>query len=97
MNAALWIGIGVILLAVLTAGKEKKSKPSASQTRPLRIDHPHILSEDESECSVCGKRFRGRSEVCPSCGARFAGSREDREELDEEEDELDAWDEEEGL
>ena len=42
----------------------------------------YIISDDESECSVCGKRFRGQSSVCPFCGARFAGSREDDEEFD---------------
>jgi len=41
--------------------------------------------------------FRGKSSVCPSCGARFTGSKEDYEEFDEEEDELEAWDEEDGL
>ncbi len=97
MPTVLWIVIGVIVLAVLSGSKGKSSKSASSKGQPLRIDHPHIISDDESECSVCGKRFRGKSTVCPSCGARFTGSKEDCEEFDEEEDELEAWDEEEGL
>lgn len=97
MPTVLWIVIGVIILAALSSGKGKSSKPVSSKGQPLRIDHPHVISDDESECSVCGKRFRGKSSVCPSCGARFTGSKEDYEEFDEEEDELEAWDEEDGL
>ena len=97
MPTVLWIVIGVIILAALSGGKGKGSKSVGSKGQPIRIDHPHIISEDESECSVCGKRFRGKSSVCPACGARFAGSKDDYEEFDEEEDELEAWDEEEGL
>ena len=97
MPTVLWILIGVIILAALSGGKGKSSKSVSSTGQPIRIDHPHVISDDESECSFCGKRFRGKSSVCPSCGARFAGSKEDYEEFDEEEDELEAWDEEEGL
>ena len=97
MPTVLWIVIGMIILAALSGSKGKANKPAGSKGQPLRIDHPHIISDDESECSVCGKRFQGKSSVCPVCGARFAGSREDYEEFDEEEDELEALDEEEGL
>lgn len=97
MSPIIWIVIGVIILAALSSGKGKSSKLVSSKGQPLRIDHPHVISDDESECSVCGKRFREKSSVCPACGARFAGSKDDYEEFDEEEDELEAWDEEEGL
>ena len=97
MPTVLWIVIGVIILAALSGSKGKGSKSTSSKGQPVRIDHPHVISDDESECSVCGKRFRGKYSVCPSCGARFTGSKEDYEEFDEEEDELEAWDEEEGL
>ena len=97
MSPIIWIVIGVIILAALSSGKGKSSKPVSSKGQPLRIDHPHVISDDESECSVCGKRFRGKHSVCPSCGARFTCSKEDYEEFDEEEDELEAWDEEDGL
>ena len=89
--------LGVIVLATLSGSKGKGSKPADSKGQPVRIDHLHVISDDESECSVCGKRFRGKQSVCPSCGARFTGSKEDYEEFDEEEDKLEAWDEEEGL
>ena len=97
MPTVLWIVIGVISLAALSSGKGKGSRSVSSKGQPVRIDHPHVISDDESECSVCGKRFRGKHSVCPSCGARFTCSKEDYEEFDEEEDELEAWDEEEGL
>ncbi len=97
MPAVLWIVIGVIILAALSGSKGKGSKSVSSKGQPVRIDHPHVISDDESECSVCGKRFRGKPSICPSCGARFTGRKEDYEEFDEEEDELEAWDEEEGL
>ena len=84
-------------IVALSGSKGKGSKSTSSKGQPVRIDHPHVISDDESECSVCGKRFRGKRSVCPSCGARFANSKEDYEEFDEEEDELEAWDEEEGL
>ncbi len=89
--------LGVIVLATLSGGKGKGSKSTDLKGQPVRIDHPHVISDDESECSVCGKRFRGKQSVCPSCGARFTISKEDYEEFDEEEDELEAWDEEDGL
>ena len=97
MSTVLWIVIGVIILAALSGSKGKDSKSTSSNGQPVRIDHPHVISDDESECFVCGKRFRGKHSVCPSCGAQFTGSKEDYEEFDEEEDELEAWDEEEGL
>lgn len=97
MPTILWIVIGIVILIALSGGKGKDSKTVDSRGQPFRIDHPHVISDDESECSACGKRFRGKSTICPSCGARFTGSKEDYEEFDEEEDELEAWDEEEGL
>ena len=95
MTTVLWIVIGVIILAALSGGKGKGSKSVGSKGQPIRIDHPHIISEDESECSVCGKRFRGKRSACPACGVRFENSKVDDEEFDEEEDELEAWEEEE--
>lgn len=59
-----------------------------------RIDHPHFMSRDDSECSVCGKRFHGETDVCPHCGARFDDVVEDEEEWDEEFDEFEDMEEE---
>ena len=97
MSIVIWIVLGVIVLAALSGSKGKGNKPAGSKGHPFRIDHPHVISDDESECSVCGKRLRGESSVCPSCGTQFACCKEDYGEFDEEEDELEAWDEEEGL
>ncbi len=79
MPTALWIVIGVIILAALSGGKGKGSKSASSKEQPFRIDHPHVISDDESECFVCGKRFRRKSSVCPACGAQFTSSKEDYE------------------
>lgn len=97
MSIVVWILLGVFILAALSGSKGKGSKSTGSEGKLFRIDHPHVISDDESECSVCGKRFRGKRSVCPSCGARFTGSKEDYKEFDEEEDELEAWDEEDSI
>jgi predicted RNA-binding Zn-ribbon protein involved in translation (DUF1610 family) len=54
------------------------------------------MTEDESECTICGKRIPAYSSSCPNCGVRFNTVKEDEEEWDEEFDEECAWDEEEG-
>ena len=78
----------------LFSGTGKKTVP---QERPqVRIDHPHYMMEDESECTICGKRIPAYSSSCPNCGVRFNTVKEDEEEWDEEFDEECAWDEEEG-
>lgn len=61
-----------------------------------RIDFPHYITEDESQCSVCGARFLERLPVCPVCGARFGSLETDEREWDEEFDEECDMDEEEG-
>lgn len=87
----------VLTVAVLCACVGKKDKAPASREKPrLRIDHLHLIDADEHECSVCGRRFKGNSMVCPHCGVRFTGKKDDWEKFDEEEDEWAAWDEEEG-
>ena len=90
-----WIIIGVVLLALL-AGNKGSSGKKASSGRPFRIDHPHYMSEDESECSVCGARFREKVMECPKCGARFGTATENQDEWYEEfEEECDMDEEEE--
>ena len=56
-----------------------------------------MIDPDDYECSVCHRRFRKDVMACPYCGARFAGRETDEEEFIFEEDELEAWDEEDGL
>ena len=77
-----WVIIAaVVVLALLSGGKKK---PSGASGKPTRIDHPHYIDVDDYECSVCGARFRNKGMVCPKCGARFAGIKEDDDEFIEE-------------
>ena len=92
MPTVLWIIIGAVVLAACFGGKKQ-----SGQKKVLRIDHPHYYDTDEYECSVCGARFRKSSMVCPKCGVRFEGTKEDDTEFDEEMMEEEDWDEEEGL
>ena len=90
-----WIVIGIVLLALLSGNKGSSGK-KASSGKPFRIDHPHYMSEDESECSVCGARFREKVMECPNCGARFGTATENQDEWYEEfEEECDMDEEEE--
>ena len=90
-----WIIGGVILLSLFSGGN-KNSRRSGPSGRPVRIDHLHYVTDDESECSVCGARFSGKGSVCPRCGARFGSSRTDEDEWVEEFEEECDMDEEEG-
>ena len=91
MSVAIWIMIGLVLLAVLGGGKKEPAGKG-----PHRIDRPHVIDEDDYECSACHRRFRKDVMVCPYCGTRFAERVTDEEEFCLEEDELESWDEEEG-
>lgn len=83
----IWVIICAVILLALLSGKGKNSDP-------VRIDHPHVIDNDDYECTVCHHRFRKNVMICPKCGTRFTGRVEDSTEWDEEEDELEAWDEE---
>ena len=93
MSAVFWIVIGVIVLAACSGG----GKRTAARKGPFRIDRPHVIDPDDYECSVCHRRFRKNQMSCPYCGARFAECVTDEEEFIFEEDELEAWDEEDGI
>ncbi|MBR5959801.1 MAG: hypothetical protein IKZ98_02305 [Clostridia bacterium] len=87
MSIIFWLAIaGAILAAVVGSGK----KSTASKGKSTRIDHPHYFEEDDHECSVCGARFRGKGMICPKCGAKFTGTKEDDGEFMEE---MVIWDE----
>lgn len=90
-----WIVGGVVLISLLS-GRNQNSRRIGDSGGPVRIDYPHYISNDESECSVCGARFPDRLSSCPRCGARFGSSRTDKAEWDEEFDEECDMDEEEG-
>ena len=92
MSIVLWIVIGLVILVACFGSSGKKTAGHG----PQRIDHPHVINDDDYECSVCHRRFRKDQMVCPYCRTRFYGRVEDDEEFDEEEDELESWDEEEG-
>lgn len=96
-TALLVIGAVVVLFIVgaVVDGKNR-TRPANAERPRTRIDHPHILTPDIYECSICGTRFSRDEMTCPHCGVRFNGRKEDYEEFDEEEDELAAWEEEEG-
>ena len=90
-----WIWIVMIILLILLAGTGKSRKSGKQETR--RIDHPHVIDDDDYECPFCHRKFRKNVMTCPYCKARFTGRVEDDEEFMEEEDELEAWDEEDGI
>ena len=82
MSIAIWIVIGLVVLVACAAGG--KGKDMLSPKKPTRIDHPHYIDVDDYECSVCGARFRKKGMVCPKCGTRFQGTKEDEDEFIEE-------------
>ena len=94
MPTIVWIVLGVIALGALFGGKGKDNR---SAKGPVRIDHPHVIDDDDYECSVCHRRFRKAGMACPYCGASFSGRVVDDGEFEDEEDELEAWDEEDGM
>ena len=63
----------------------------------IRVRIPHLIEDDEYRCNTCGARFRKDIRKCPSCGVLFTGTVTDESEYEDEEEEMEAWDEEEGL
>ena len=97
MPVYVWLLIIGIIALLAGIGGSSASRGPKGQKKITRIDHPHYVTADESECSACGARFRGKRAACPRCGARFEAVKEDRGEWDEEfDDECDMDDEEEG-
>ena len=93
----LWVIGGIFVLGFIVSLFSGKGKGTVSHGRPrVRIDHPHYMSEDESECTICGKRIPAYAASCPNCGVRFNASEEDEEEWDEEFNEMESWEEEGG-
>ena len=84
MPTVVWIVIGLVILIACAGSSQKTGKRSGSRGKPVRIDRPHYYDEDDHECSVCGARFRGKGTVCPKCGVRFSGTKEDDGEFIEE-------------
>lgn len=86
MGAWFWVILGGLVLLAACSGKsgQKKSGGSGGEQETRRIDHPHYIDLDESECPQCGARFREKTMVCPRCGARFSGTTENETEFIEE-------------
>ena len=101
LTTAMWACIAVPVVLFLLLFDRSAGKPSRTAVReeqPVRIDHPHYISDDEYECSVCGRRFSLPLNSCPHCGVQFSGRKTDDTEYDDELDEeleMDEWDEEE--
>ena len=93
-----WVFGGLVVLYLIAAlfGETGGSRPARRGRPRTRIDIPHYMSEDESVCTVCGRRIPAYMPSCPNCGVRFNAVRENTEKWDEEFDEMEAWDEEEG-
>ena len=87
------IGLSIVLLVVLLyvwtgeTGKGKngrETKKTAGSPEAVRLYIPHYMKEDEYKCSVCKARFWKEYMVCPNCGTKFTGTREDDGEFMEE-------------
>ena len=92
MTAVFFIAAGMLLLAISSWGGKKRTV-----REPYRIDRPHVVDPDDYECSVCHRRFQRNQMSCPYCGVRFTDWVTDEDEFTFEEDELEDWDEEDGL
>ena len=96
------LGQGDEEIVVLTPSPSPSPDPTPSPEPTFNPDDPYALVRprptQEGFLPIFTKAYIDEHEIaCPSCGARFTCSKEDYEEFDEEEDELEAWDEEEGL
>ena len=84
MDIVIWFIAGIVLLSLLAGGKGKNKNTGTQKHDPVRIHHPHYMTDDEYECSACKARFRNDTMTCPSCGAHFSRIREDDGEFIEE-------------
>ena len=92
MSVLVWIIVGAVILGACSGRKR-----NAASDKPYRIDRLHVIDPDDYECSVCKRRFRKDQMVCPYCRVRFSVRVTDDEDFVYEEDELEAWDEEDGI
>ena len=83
-----WAIGGVILLIALLFSGGKHTHSSDSQKEADHwIYHPHVIEEDDYECSRCHARFRKEAVCCPKCGITMSGKtvKDEDEWIDEEE------------
>ena len=86
-HSAFWVFIIVpafIFIASLFSPSKNSQPKDGTLKHRTRIDHPHYMSLDEYECTVCGRRFGRNTMVCPHCGVRFTRTETDEDEFDDE-------------
>ena len=76
--------LAVILLRIGSDIMQENDRKKARPRRAVRLFIPHYMKEDEYGCPVCMARFWKDYKVCPNCGTRFTGTREDDGEFMEE-------------
>ncbi|QUC66106.1 hypothetical protein [Aristaeella hokkaidonensis] len=74
----------VILLLICFGFSKGKYNKKAGPKESVRLYIPHYMKEDEYKCPVCKARFWKDYMVCPNCGTKFTGTREDDGEFMEE-------------
>ena len=86
------IVVAIVLLWVCSdMMKENEKKKRVEKREAVRQIIPHYMKEDEYKCPVCKARFWKDYMVCPNCGTKFTGTREDDGEFMEE---MVIWDDE---
>ena len=91
------IGISIIVAIILLwicsdlIKDKEKEKKKVGLKESVRLFVPHYMKEDEYKCPVCKARFWKDYMVCPNCGIKFTGTREDDGEFMEE---MVIWDDE---
>ena len=86
------IVVAIVLLWVCSdMMKENEKKKRVEKREAVRLFIPHYMKEDEYKCPVCKARFWKDYMVCPNCGTKFTGTREDDGEFVEE---MVIWDDE---
>ena len=94
------IALSIIMLIVLLyvcvgemgkGKKDKDAKKMAGTHEVVRLYIPHYMKDDEYKCPVCKARFWKDYMVCPNCGTKFTGTKEDDGEFMEE---MVIWDDE---
>ena len=90
-----WAIGGVLLLIALLFSGEKRTNTTNSRKSTCRLQkeaahwiyHPHVIEEDDYECSRCHARFRKETVSCPKCGTVMSGKtvKDEDEWIDEEE------------
>ena len=81
------IGGVLLLIALLFSGEKRTNTTNSLKEAAHWIYHPHVIEEDDYECSRCHARFRKEAVSCPKCGITMSGKtvKDEDEWIDEEE------------